>query len=156
MNIRITPYQPEFQQDVLNLILLIQQKEFHIPITQKDQPDLQDIQKFYDGFWIALNEKNEVVGTIGMMIIDDFVVTRKMFVSKDCRGLGVSKNLLDQFEQECLSRKISKIYLGTVELFKDAHHFYEKNGYCEILAEELPKKFPRMKVDTKFYFKKLY
>lgn len=46
---------------------------------------------------------------------------------------------------------IWELYLGTVDAFKAAHRFYEREGFKEIEAAELPADFPRMPIDTKFY-----
>jgi hypothetical protein len=43
------------------------------------------------------------------------------------------------------------ICLGTTEKFKAAQKFYERNGFEEIEKESLPKEFPIMSVDIKFY-----
>ena len=53
---------------VVDLILPIQQKEFNVPITLEEQPDLLDIEGFYirpgGGFWGAFSG-GKLVGTIG-------------------------------------------------------------------------------------------
>ena len=46
---------------------------------------------------------------------------------------------------------IEEIFLGTTEKFIRAQRFYEKNGFVEIQKQELPKEFPLMDVDIKFY-----
>lgn len=40
-------YSPEYQEQVINLILDIQQNEFDVPITIEEQPDLLTIPDFY-------------------------------------------------------------------------------------------------------------
>jgi len=45
--ILVTPFADADQQGVLDVILPIQQREFGIPITEADQPDLTDIPEFY-------------------------------------------------------------------------------------------------------------
>ena len=55
--ISISRFDPRHGPAVLELILAIQREEFDIPITAKDQPDLQDIPSFYQtgtgNFWVA-------------------------------------------------------------------------------------------------------
>jgi N-acetylglutamate synthase-like GNAT family acetyltransferase len=46
---------------------------------------------------------------------------------------------------------ISEIFLGTTEKFIRAQRFYEKNDFAEIQKQQLPKEFPVMEVDVKFY-----
>ena len=56
--ILIAPFSDADQQGVLDVILPIQQREFGIPITAADQPDLMNIpesahQSGTGGFWVA-------------------------------------------------------------------------------------------------------
>ena len=47
----IQPYYLEYQEQVINLILDIQQHEFAVSITIDQQPDLLKISEFYQIFW---------------------------------------------------------------------------------------------------------
>jgi hypothetical protein len=46
---------------------------------------------------------------------------------------------------------VKEVFLGTTEKFLAAHRFYERNGFQQIPATELPPAFPKMAVDTRFY-----
>lgn len=149
-------YAEEDKNEIINLILDIQQNEFHIPITREDQPDLDNIPSFYQvhngNFWIALCN-GYVVGTIGLIDIGNRQgVLRKMFVKKEYRGSrNTSKKLLQTLINWASMRNIDEIFLGTTEKFLAAHRFYEKLGFVQIVKEQLPASFPIMKVDTRFY-----
>lgn len=74
----------------IELILPIQQLEFHLPVTAAGQPDLADIDRFYHapggGFWGAVID-GRLIGTIGLLAIGNHTgVIRKLFVHKDARG----------------------------------------------------------------------
>ena len=134
--IEIKPYEPHHRDQIVALILNIQQNEFQVPITIKDQPDLLIIDEFYQQrngqFWVALNVDNEVVGTIAL--IDNgqsFGTIRKMFVRADARGKerGVAAALFQTLEQKAIENKMSALYLGTVHKLKASHRFYTKNGF---------------------------
>lgn len=153
----IRKFSQEYQDDVIELILNIQRNEFDIPISKDDQPDLGDIPNFYQSgcgnFWIALYN-NQVVGTSALIDIGNHQgALRKMFVKADYRGR--SYNTADLLLLELMSwasaHNIHEIYLGTTEKFLAAHRFYEKNRFAQISSELLPKTFPIMKVDTRFY-----
>jgi N-acetylglutamate synthase-like GNAT family acetyltransferase len=153
----IQEYEPQYQSEIINLILEIQQQEFHISITQADQPDLNDIPHFYQSksgnFWMAI-DKGAVVGTISLLDIgNNQGVLRKLFVKADHRGKEhhTAKLLLQQLMEWAREHRISEIYLGTTDKFLAAHRFYEKNHFTAITKERLPKTFPLMKVDTIFY-----
>ncbi|PYY29941.1 GNAT family N-acetyltransferase [Paenibacillus illinoisensis] len=155
--IEIQEYSTKYQSKVVHLILQIQQQEYQISITGEDQPDLLEIETFYQkgsgNFWIALADE-EVVGTIALLDIgEEQAALRKMFVAKNYRGkeLQVSSRLLYQAFQWAKEKAVHDIYLGTTHQFVTAHRFYEKNGFVSITREELPAAFPVMKVDSKFY-----
>jgi N-acetylglutamate synthase-like GNAT family acetyltransferase len=135
----------------------IQREEFDIPITAKDQPDLQDIPSFYQtgtgDFWVA-EAGNRVVGTIGLKDIENNnAALRKMFVARSWRGpsMRVAATLLDRALIHARQVQIKNIYLGTTDKFVAAHRFYEKNGFALIDQRALPPAFPLMAVDTRFY-----
>ncbi len=155
--INIRAYHETYQEHVIALILAIQRAEFNIPITREDQPDLCSIPNFYQvnngNFFVALYGER-VVGTIGLLDIGlGYGALRKMFVKQEYRGkvCKTASLLLNQLLQWSNDRGFKKIYLGTTPQFLAAHRFYEKNGFQEIVMEELPSNFPIMKVDKKFY-----
>jgi N-acetylglutamate synthase-like GNAT family acetyltransferase len=156
-NIEIKQYSKNYQQQVVQLILTIQTEEFNIPISIEGQPDLLNIEAFYQigvgNFWIATMNK-KVVGTIALLDIgNQQVALRKMFVDKLYRGkeYGVAKDLLETAFAFSKEKDIHTIYLGTTSAFLAAHRFYEKNGFKEINKNALPAAFPILSIDSKFY-----
>ncbi|MFN8345181.1 MAG: GNAT family N-acetyltransferase [Spirosomataceae bacterium] len=155
--IRIADYRDEFQPSVIELILNIQQKEFNIPITLNDQPDLLTIPSFYcqnnGNFWVALDGK-KVIGTIALIDIGDRMgAIRKMFVHSDYRGkeAGVAAKLLNALLSHSHKHGMQSIYLGTLPRLQAAMRFYEKNGFVQLPKATLPPQFPAMPLDTVFY-----
>jgi N-acetylglutamate synthase-like GNAT family acetyltransferase len=162
----ISPICNNYCKQIQELILPIQQIEFNVPVTLEGQPDLLDIETNYHkdggGFWAALDkskpEGSQMAGTIALINAGQHIgVIRKMFVRKEYRGKqsGIGQNLLNTLISYCKTHEITDLYLGTVEILKAAHRFYEKNGFQEISVEELPAVFPRMMADNKFYHLKL-
>jgi N-acetylglutamate synthase-like GNAT family acetyltransferase len=157
MEYQLTTFTTKYQQAVVNLILPIQQNEFHVAITIDDQPDLKNIPTVYqkgDGnFWVALN-KSEVVGTIASIDFGNHqVALRKMFVHRDHRGKdkGVAQLLMNELITWCKNKDVKEIYLGTIDNMHAAHRFYLKNSFEEIPKSSLPKNFPVMHVDNRFF-----
>lgn len=155
--IEIAPFDATHADGVVELILPIQQSEFGIPITLDQQPDLRDIPSFYQqgsgGFWVALDGA-AVVGTIGLLDIGNHqAAVRKMFVAASHRGpeRRIAQRLLATLVTACSTHDTKELYLGTTAPMKAAHRFYERNDFKEIERDELPKQFPIMPVDTKFY-----
>ncbi len=155
MNIRT--YLDSDQSAVIDLILSIQQQEFGVSITAEDQPDLHDIEHFYQqgtgNFWVAV-DAGAVIGTIALIDIGmQAVALRKMFVSPDYRGAkkGVAKALLNACHDWARVQGVRNIYLGTIDVYHAAMRFYEKNGYQAISQSQLPGSFPLIAVDNVFY-----
>ena len=154
MSVRIAPFQPGMETQVVGLILPIQREEFLVPITAADQPDLAAIPDVYQkgrgGFWVGL-EGEEVIGTIGLIDFGSGGALRKMFLRKDARGSGLAQSLLDTLIIHAKAKGLPCICLGTLPHMHAAHHFYERNGFARVEPETLPPDFPRMAVDTVFY-----
>lgn len=155
--IRIERFHADDTDGIIGLILPIQQDEFGIAITAEAQPDLREIETFYQtgngDFWVAKTQ-GKVVGTIGLKDIGNGnTALRKMFVAAEYRGrpFQVAHRLLTTLLEAAKIRGVKTVYLGTTDKFIGAHKFYEKNGFAEIGPETLPVEFPRMAVDTKFY-----
>lgn len=158
----IETYHDKYKQDIQNLILEIQQKEFGLNISIDNQLDLQNIPIYYQNangnFWVA-TKNNNIIGTIALLDIgNNQVALRKMFVEKEYRGKekGVAQKLLTHLLRWTANKNINEIFLGTTEKFLAAQRFYEKNNFIEIDKSELPKAFPIMTVDIKFYKCKIY
>lgn len=157
-NMTILPFSTEYTEQVATMILEIQQNEFNLPITAKEQPDLFDIPNFYQSkkgnFWIALLD-GKVIGSIAIIDIGNSqVAMRKMFVHRDYRGrkIGTAHKLLSTLQAWAQEKEIDEILLGTTAKMHAAQKFYINNGFREIPKNELPETFPIMEVDSKFYF----
>lgn len=142
---------------VVDLILPIQQREFNVPITLEEQPDLLDIEGFYTrpggGFWGAFGG-GKLVGTIALIALGHQAgAIRKMFVKQEFRGkqLGIAQRLLETLVEHCRNHGVADLYLGTVAVMKAAHRFYERNGFHRMEKTELPGYFPLMPADNLFY-----
>jgi len=155
--ITIRPIFNEYCRQIIDIILPIQQIEFNVPVTLEAQPDLLDIEHFYHKsggcFWGAFMGE-ELIGTIALINTGHNAgALRKMFVKKEYRGkdLGVAQKLLEILLQFCRGKQITDVYLGTVEMLKAAHRFYERNGFVLTDIKDFPPYFPRMMADNMFY-----
>ncbi|HWB91779.1 MAG TPA: GNAT family N-acetyltransferase, partial [Puia sp.] len=134
----------EHATQAVDLILPIQQVEFKVAVTLDDQPDLLDIDGYYNqpdgGFWGAFKE-GELIGTIGLLNVGHATgVIRKMFVRSDLRGNppGIAQRLMQSLLDHSRNHGITDLYLGTVDKMKAAHRFYERNGFRRIAGQALP------------------
>jgi N-acetylglutamate synthase-like GNAT family acetyltransferase len=156
-DIAIHRFLPGQAAAVRDLVLAIQQQEFGLPVTAAAQPDLLDIpahyQRGHGDFWVAL-QAAQVVGCVGLLDIGGRRgALRKMFVAAPFRGgrFGVAQGLLQTLLRSCRDRGVDEVWLGTTEKFQAAHRFYEKHGFTRVDRDGLPRAFPVMEVDTRFY-----
>ena len=159
--ITIQPFENQDTDQIVDLILTIQEKEFNVPITIKEQPDLLNIPSFYQqnkgNFWVAKHD-GKVVGTIALIDCGGNIgVIRKMFVKKEFRGkeFGIAQQLFDILSEAAKQAEMTNIYLGTLERLQAAIRFYERNGFMLIEKANLPSVFPIMSVDTHFFEKEI-
>jgi N-acetylglutamate synthase-like GNAT family acetyltransferase len=157
MKLEIQSIGNSYSEQAIDLILTIQQKEFNIPITIEDQPDLLHIESFYTeaggNFWGAFVD-GELVGSIALVKFDERAgAIRKMFVKKEFRGkeLNIAQELLEVLISFCRENRIDDLYLGTITVLKAAQRFYERNHFIKIEKNDLPVKFPLMRADDVFY-----
>lgn len=155
--VQVRAYESHDAEAVAAVILPIQQSEFGIPITLEAQPDLSNVEQFYQhgcgNFWVAEID-SQIIGTIALLDIGcNEAALRKMFVAAPFRGreFGVAHRLLSELLTWAAEHGVASIYLGTTAKFLAAHRFYEKNGFHEVAKSTLPEAFPIMAVDSKFY-----
>ncbi len=157
----IIKFQPQYSQQVIDLILDIQNNEFKVGFSLENQPDIIDINSFYinsgGDFLLAILD-DQVIGTIGALKISesDYAI-RKMFVAKDYRGSNykVAQQLLEKLISSLQAKNAHKAYLGTIDKYQAAIRFYTKNRFTQLNKEELPSYFPLAPVDNVFFFKEL-
>lgn len=142
---------------IVELITTIQMVEFGVATSAEKQPDLREIPEYYQygagNFWLAF-EGDELIGTLALKDVGGGVCSlRKMFVKKAWRGKarGVAAELMRTLLDRAKAHGVCAIYLGTVDVYKAAHRFYEKSGFVEVAKSEVPDSVPLMDVDVKYY-----
>jgi ribosomal protein S18 acetylase RimI-like enzyme len=93
--------------------------------------DIDDIAFAYMGdagnhFWVAVTEKNEVVGMIGVMHIDGVGEIRRLRVRVDHRRRGIGSSLLEEAVRFCKENNYLKVALDTFTDREDALRLFEK------------------------------
>lgn len=139
---RVRSYMDSDKKQVIDLILNIQNCEAKINLTLDEQPDLSEIESYYMGrggnFWIA-EENGEVIGTIGLMVLENKVgVLKKFFVRSDYRGKRIGLMLFDALMEYCRSKGLDLLILDTPSVAHKSHLFYEKAGFVRTTKESLP------------------
>ncbi|MDO4301304.1 MAG: GNAT family N-acetyltransferase [Clostridia bacterium] len=142
----IKNYEEKYKENIIDLILDIQNNEANINLSIEEQPDLLDVEKYYlingGQFWIAVDEKDKVIGTIAYMAGENnYGILKKFFVDKNCRGKGIGLELYKNLLRYANKKSCKGLILDTPSVAEDSHRFYEKAGFRKISKEELPIKY---------------
>jgi len=132
--IKIIPYNQQYKDQVINLILDVYEKEFDF--IGYDRPDIYSIPVTYQksgngNFWVALDGE-EVVGTVGILgKTDELAYLKRMIVKKEFRQQGLGQKLLQTAIDFAREYGFKTIYAGTVEENINAIKFYKQHGFVE-------------------------
>lgn len=134
-DLSIVRYVKKYEKQVVDLVGgilceldVVPQSE--LPLDDEDLYHITDIYKGRGGFWVAITSHDEVVGTVGIKEMDKTQAKlKRMFVSPDFRGTGISQELLDTATEFAKKAGFLTLELNTHLNMKRAHRFYEKNGF---------------------------
>lgn len=159
---KIKPYIPKYRNQVIALILYLQNYDNQVDLSLEEQPDMADIPAHYlngqGGFWLAINDQDTVVGTIGLLVENNqYGVLKKFFVHQDYRGTaaGVSYRLFATLIATANQRNLQHILLDTPAACHRAHHFYRKHGFTEIPRAAVPVRYDFPDRESIFFVKDL-
>jgi DNA-binding MarR family transcriptional regulator/N-acetylglutamate synthase-like GNAT family acetyltransferase len=145
------------RKQIIAMIETIQREEFNIPVTPAlNIGILRAEEEYYANnsynFWYAINQEGTIIGSIGLKQIDPSrVELKKFFVTQAYRGKGIAQDLLKKAAASANKQGYKEMYLGTVDVLKGAHRFYEKFGFKRISKDQLPKNFQLTAQDTQFF-----
>ena len=95
--------------------------------------DLGSIYAHYNNngvFYVALNEEDEVVGSLGAEYVDgNKFRLKRLSVKIDFRNNGIAKKLLHKVEKWVLDKNGTELILGTSEIQEKAFNFWTSNGF---------------------------
>lgn len=154
--IKIASFQPSYQHGVDELLHSITPEyaePFYDPLGKK----MEDLYLLSGrSYWVALVD-GLVAGTVGVIISKEYAILKSLFVAKAYRGgqLQLASKLLETATGLAIKEKCPVIYLGTMKQFEAAQRFYEKHGYMQIDATNMPADIPPNEYDTVFYKKDL-
>ncbi|MFM0240416.1 GNAT family N-acetyltransferase [Paraburkholderia phytofirmans] len=140
---KIVEYRPEFTDGVIDLILTIQNVEAGLNISLEQQPDLLSIGSNYPqaggGFWVAVDESGDVIGSVGLRReTEEVAVLKKFFVKDSYRGAGVAAGLFDRLLAFADQSGVRTILLDTPSIASRSHAFYRKKGFRQIDRSDAP------------------
>lgn len=123
------------------------EEEFNISYNPQFHYDIDSINKYYlyprrNNLFIAMNEKNDIIATIGLRAYDknfkafeniyfpeDTASIWRLFVEKSYRRNGLATKLLTNIEDFAKDKGYSKIYLHTHRFLSSGLSFWKANNY---------------------------
>lgn len=129
--IKIIEYQEKYSKDIVEHIRKIAMNEFEYDDWEDyfNRMSFEEYQNEGSKFWIALNDKDEVIGTIGALkVSSEEVKMNSLYVNSNYRKLGIAKELYELLINFAKQQGYKKITLRTFFKFVNAINFYEKIG----------------------------
>ena len=89
-----------------------------------------------DNLWVAVNDSN-VVGLIGLMVVDDETEVEPLIVSKAHRGKGIGRQLIGRAIDEARKRGVKLLNIRPVARNAKTIRFLFKQGFSNLGYIEL-------------------
>lgn len=133
----IKPYEEKYRDDLIFMVLQAKDALGRRPTIN---PDLLDIKANYldrgDMFWIAIGEKDRVVGCIGYSRTENHIeaFVHRLYVKAAEKHKGIGTALLQTAEDGMRRQGIAAalVHLGEPkEQWFESYAFYPKHGYRE-------------------------
>ena len=130
---KIVEYKQEYQGD---MILCYLSAKDALRETLHLHEDLFDIQKNYfnknDMFWIAINDKNRVIGMIGTNTVSEIDMwLKRLFIKPEMKRKGVATALLNIVINYAKSKGITSVHARFNDNYVEASEFYSAKGFIE-------------------------
>jgi len=153
--IRIIPFEDHHQPGI-DLLMASIAGEYDETIFSPQSKTMREASLFPGHYYWVACAGNTILGTVGLCTLGDrHVELKRLFLHHQSRGKGIAQDLLNTVITSAKSMGISAIYLGTMNQFKAAQAFYEKNGFIKIPKSLLPGGFVANPIDSLFYKKEL-
>lgn len=132
--VTIIEYHDKYSKDTVDHIREIAMNEFEYADWEDyfNKMSFEEYKNDGSKFWITLNAKDEVIGTIGALKVSgEEVRMNSLYVNKDYRKLGIAKDLYERFIDFVKQQGYQKITLRTFFKFVNAINFYERMGFIK-------------------------
>lgn len=129
---RIIEYMPKYKEQIIDLLIEVAVKEYGFYEWEKWFKIFKNQYYREEGgnCWIALNEKNEVIGTVSLKNRDNGVAeVKNLYIKKEERNKGIATSLFAILLEFAIDNNYTKLKLDTYKEFKSAKPFYENRGF---------------------------
>lgn len=143
---KIIPYDRAYRDDMIFMVLQAKDALGRKPGLNEDLLSIEDHYiQCGDGFWLAINENDRVVGCIGYSSIPNTTEAflHRLFVKAEKKHQGIGTKLLYVAENAMkkAGKSVSRVHLGSPEeQWFESYAFYEKHGYIEYEPRYMEKK----------------
>lgn len=132
MEWKIIEYKHKYMEQVINLWIEICIEEFGFEEWNEDIKNM-DNHKYKNNngnFWIAVSDKDEVIGTIAIKNQgNNKALLKSLYVKEKYRKNGIAKELFYKSMKFAIKKCYKKVELETYDSFEQAIKFYLKNGF---------------------------
>lgn len=137
---KIVEYQEIYDEKVKDLITEIFIEEFDFEEYRDAIKNENILEEYIFGggnFWIAIDNDNNVIGTIGGKAIDEGTLEiKRVYCKKNFRGMGISQKMYNVLENFALEKGFRSLFLGTYDKLERAIGFYYKNNFVDDYSRE--------------------
>ena len=131
----IKEFENRYNEEVNNFVISVFVEEYGFE-KFRNGLEIQNNQDYINNggnLWIALDEDENVIGTIALKKHNDEEAEIKMlYVRKDYRGKGLSKELYNKLIKKSKEMNFNRIFLGTYDKLDRAINFYQRRGFTPI------------------------
>ena len=121
----------EDMEDIYNLMCILENKELDKEhFVQTYQQNINNDNVIY-----LVYKEDRILGFISFVVHHylhhdrDMGEIVELVVLPECRGKRIGQQLLQEIEKKAIDLHLEQIELSTSTYRKQAHHFYEQNGY---------------------------
>lgn len=139
MEIKI--FEERYRDDLIFMILEAKNALGRVPHLNED---LLDVSGNYiltgNMFWIAIDDNDRVIGSIGTKIISENEMwLKRLYVKSSMKRLGIGRKLYKNAEEFAVQKGIDTIFTRFSSDYVDAQGFYQSIGFSEKALYEMVK-----------------
>lgn len=132
-------FEEKYRDDVIFMILEAKNALGRIPRLNEDLLDIVD-NYISSGnmFWIAIDDNDRVIGSIGTKIISKSEMwLKRLYVKSTMKRQGIGKKLYKKAEEFAVQKGIDTIYTRFSSDYVEAQKFYPSIGFIETAPYEM-------------------
>jgi len=143
--ISIVPYERKYRDDMLFCFLSAKDAMGNYAPDKWSKPtlkdDLLDIEGTYfergDIFYLAVNERDRVVGMIGTQTVSlTELWLKRLFIKPTLKGKGIGSKLLVAVEEYAAAKGVTTIHTRFAYWYREASAFYPAKGFVEADSDD--------------------